>query len=205
MPPQPTATSFNELVGQACLAGDLLAERGWLAPEKAHGPPVRWSQQGGMSRRERALWTRIRKVAMQAYDKSGIDLVNQVLRHMEEVLDGVRRHELVHQEDRRALTIGEETLFLVQSIVAVRNTTARFVEAGYPHTGFVVILDDLCDGAARIVRRQIVQRLLDRRTSGEDAAEMLSVLQKQIDDGVWSSVAEDLDTWLPPDGDVWAV
>jgi hypothetical protein len=69
-----------------------------------------------------------------------------------------------------------------------RIALAAFVKAGYPHQGFVFVLDEAIDTLAREVRHAIVRRLLDRRTSGEFAAELLAALQKQIDDGIWETV-----------------
>jgi hypothetical protein len=160
---------------------------------KVEQPPNRWSQEGGMRRRERTLFMRIRKVAAKAYDRSGVDLVKQILCHVKQVLAGLREHHVVDW------VLGTPLLCLIKNIVTARNHFASLVKAGYPHTGFVAILDEICDEAARFARREIVQRLLHGRVIEETATEMPAALQKQIDDGVWQSAHVDLDEWLGPD------
>jgi hypothetical protein len=205
--------SFSNLLGQVDLCGKALLTREWLDPKLAAKPPNRWYQKGGMSRRERRLFMRIRRVAMEAYDKSGVDLVKQILGYLEPVLTAIRAHYVVEwqlnvphyrpAEDRAA-----ELLCLVNEIVACRKSFSRLVEAGFPHTGFVIILDDMCDEAARVVRREIVRRLIHGRATGTVEVEMLAALQKDLDSGTWETAEEDLDEWLDEDAgvaDLWDV
>jgi hypothetical protein len=190
--PAPASSSFEDLVGQVALCRENLVERGWLDPRVAADPPDRWHQKGDLSRKERTLFISITRVAMRCYDSAGVSLVKQILDHIGEALAGIRENYVVDWQynqpcftpapDREAVLLS-----LVNNIVIPRNHFASLVRAGFPHPGFVIILDDICDEVARVVRREIVRRLLHSRIDGKVAVEMLAVLQKDLDSGAWAT------------------
>jgi hypothetical protein len=145
--------------------GHALITRGWMDPEQLTRNPVRWEYTIECSgSRARGLFMRIRSLAMKSWNARGVDLWEQVMKFMESASA---------EPDLRGR---------VQIIVQARKTFYCIMEAGYPHfQSFVDAVDEVLDETARLVRREIVARLLDGRIAGPDAVEQIALLQDDPD------------------------
>jgi hypothetical protein len=134
---------------------DVLISRDWLSPG-APANPAKWAYSG--PHRQRNLFARIRAIAMKAWDRAGIDLIEQVIRHVENA--------------------SPDCLYRAQALAEARRTFAAIAKAGYPHfEAFALELDEVLDEMARLLRGEIVARLLRGEIAGPEAVEAIAALQ----------------------------
>jgi hypothetical protein len=135
---------------------DALVTRGWLSP---HAPrnPAKWYYSGAFGNRECRLFARIRAIAMKAWDTQGIDLIEQVIRHVEKA--------------------SPDCLYRAKALHEARRTFHAIAKAGFPHfEAFAIELDEVLDEMARLIRSEIVARLLSGAIAGDEAVEAIAAL-----------------------------
>ena len=147
--------------------GTILTEQRWLDPEHTRNP-ARWNytSECGSSNRARHLFTRVRAVAIKAWDRSGVDLLEQIIHHMKSSPPST------------------------QAVVGARRTLHQLTLGDYPHfRKFVAEFDSLIDEMAREVRHGIVAGLLDGSLQGEGAAEAIAQLKPVPITRYWNAIA----------------
>jgi hypothetical protein len=137
--------------------GHALIARGWMEPEQITRPPMRWNYTSDCAgNRARNLFARIRNVAIKVWDARGIDLLGQIIQFIEDARSARR----------------------VEGIFNARRCLSVLAQGKYPHfQSLVDEIDEVIDEMARLLRGEIIARLLTGAIAGDEAVEAIAALQ----------------------------